>query len=548
MAMVTIMGLTNQSVTKSQHLIRLLSSILLLSGSFAYADIEVKPKITASSYAYWYQAKQESSGTDRGLAFMLTPSITINRDSSNMKTSLFWQEEMLWYHDAQRSQQSGQTYNINNVVNAFNQRVSWGLRAARGYQVRDSKQGVFADIVTNSENLATTKNYGTNVNFTTLRGAATKANLSLSYDIYNVEGTTLGIDDSYSNDNYRGAVNLGSASRSGLFFWHLDGNYNLTERESYDNFESARANALIGVPLFGPVSAIARGVYERNDGSNDFLNEFRAYGAGVEVKLGKVSWVNVTWNRSSLSNEAVDTATLEIEDDEYLAMELFLAPSRRTSLSMSVDKRYFGRSMTLQGQYNLRFISIRLSASDTVRTQSQLDAEFEDLGIFVCPNGSTDLSDCFRPPTQHYIPGAGESYQQVSQYNPELNEFITLSRNVSLNIGYSKNKLSLNANASTGEDEYVETQRLNRRHTLSIQGTWRLYSDLSANAEASFYRLDYTNDDRIDDNLLASLGLTYALSKKVELKLDGRHIRRDSSLANADISETRLGISMSYEF
>lgn len=552
MGMVITMVLTNRPkiryVLNQTALTVIAMALLLLTGNSARAQVKLEPKISANSYAYWYQDQQLSNDTDRGLALVLTPEIRLTRTGPNVKTSLFWQDEAIWYRDAQRSQQSAQTYKASNIVSFFNKRVSWGVNAAGGYQIRDTQQGVYADIVTSAENLAKTKNYGTNLNFTTLKGGQTEANLALAYNVFKSDGSIIGQYDGYSNDSYRGKLNLGSSSRSGAFFWRLSGNYNLTERENYDNFESGQANAIIGLPVLSYLSLLLRSSYERNEGSTMYLNEFTSYGAGAELKLGRASWLNVTWNKSHLTNVAVDMLNLDAIDDEYIAGELFLAPSRRTSLSFSIDKRYFGRTRALNANYNLRFISIRLAANDTVRTQTQLGAAFEDLGIFVCPDGSTDLINCFRPPTNNYIPGAGESFQQAGQFIPELSERIVLSRNILLAIGYTKNKLSLNISAGTGEDEYVETQGLIKRHNLSMQGLWKLYSDFTVNAEANFYRLEYSVDDRTDENMSASLGLTYAISKKTDLKVTTRHTRRDSSLDSLDISETRLGLGITYSF
>lgn len=549
MGMVITMVLTNRSPVKL-HLNKLLYStiVLLLVGPFAYADTKIQPKLSANTYAFWYQNQQISSGTDRGLALLLTPEISVIRTTPNVVTSLYWQNEAVWYKDAQRSQHSAQTYRISNIVSAYNQRISWGLNAAGGYRVRDSRQGIYADIITSAESLSKTRNYGTHLNFTTLSGAATQANLLLAYDTYTAEGSFLGEDDGYSNDSYSGVLNLASASRSETFFWQLNGNYNLVERDNFNDFKTARGSAILGLPVLSRLSLILRSSYEKNEGSLNFNNEFFSYGVGAELKFGKVSWLNVTWNKSRLKNETANQATANNQDDEYIAGEFFLAPSRRTSLSFSLDQRYFGRTMTLSGNYNLRYITIRLAATDTVRTQSQLIAGFEDLGIFVCPDGSFNLNDCFRPPTNNYIPRPGESFQQLGLFNPELSERVVLSRNLSLGVGYSKNKLSVNISANSGEDEYEESQELTRRHGVTMQALWRIYSDLNANLNASMYRFNYTDDERVDKNMSAEFGLTYFITRKTELSAEIRHVRRDSTLASADISETRLGLGISYAF
>lgn len=85
---------------------------------------------------------------------------------------------------------------------------------------------------------------------------------------------------------------------------------------------------------------------------------------------------------------------------------------------------------------------MRLRISDNVRTQNQFDRELEDLGIFVCPVGSTDLSSCFKPPTDKYMPVFGETLQQVRATNSELREELVEQRNVALTVVYSKNRLN----------------------------------------------------------------------------------------------------------
>jgi uncharacterized protein (PEP-CTERM system associated) len=549
MGMVITMVLINKLETK--HIIKKMiysTTLLLLMGQYANAETKVQPKVSANTYAYWYQNEQVSQGTDRGLALLLTPEITISRNRPNVKSSLFWQQEAVWYHDAQRSQQSAQTYRAENVITAFNQHVSWGVNARGGYRIRDSRQGIYSDIVTSSENLTKTKSYGTHLSFTTSSGATTQAKLSLGYDALTADGTFSGEDEGYSNKSYRGGLNLGRARRSDTFFWNLTGNYNQVDREVFNDFESSRANAIAGVPIWNGLSFILRSSYEQNQGSANFDNEFFSYGAGLELKLGRVSWVNVTWNKSRITRATEDMLDSSTRDDDYLAASLYLAPSRRTSLSFSLDKRYFGRTMSLQGNYNLRFLSIRLVGTDSVRTESQLTQEFESLGIFVCPDGSTSLIDCFRPPSSTYIPKVGESFQLFGIFHPQLSERIVLSRSVLLGVGYSKNKLSLNITASTGEDEYVEIDRFTRRHSLTMQALWQVYANLTANVDLSFYRFNYIESNRDDNNMSATFGLNYLYTPKLEFTADIRHVRRDSSLANADISETRLGLGVSYAF
>ena len=516
--------------------------------SSAQAETTFNPKISADAFAYWITDKTISNESADGLALQLTPEIRSSISTPNIQTSLFWQDEAIWYKDSQRSQHSAQSYNVSNRFSAFNQRVSWGVTAASSYQITDSRQGIYSDLITGSENLAKTTSYGTYLDFNTLRGAATKAHLRVSYANVVVGTAESNTNTGYKNENYAVDLNMGSDSRSRALFWNISGNARHTDRQQFDDFDSQLVNMVVGIPLFSQLSLLGRGSYEMNDNGSNYSNEFSSYGVGLQLKLGRASWLNVTYNRSDLSNDFLEDTDLQPGVDEYIATELFLAPSRRTSLSFSLDKRYFGRTMDVAANYNMKFFTIRLSASDTVRSQSVVDQQFEDLGIFVCPNGSSDFNDCFRPPTSSYTPGAGESFQQVSQSNPELNERIILNRNAAIALGYSKNRLAVRLNIGVGEDEYVETNQLTRRNTLALSSSWKFSTKLKGVLEANYYQFDYVEQDREDKNMSLAIGLTNQLSKHVELTFNLRRTARESSVFELDMSENRIWFGGSYAF
>jgi uncharacterized protein (PEP-CTERM system associated) len=506
-------------------------------------EMQITPKIGASSYAY--QVEQfDSNGTDEGMAIELSPSIDFFMSSKVLQTRFSWQHESLFYEDSQRRNRSFDEFAFNNILSLFNERLTWGVNARNSYQVRNTQNGIFSDKITAGGELSEATSYGSFVNLNTAAYSDLNAAMRLEYN--HSEYDQPSIDDglpAFDSDSYRAGVLLASRDRSKTAFWRLEGAYGKTQRQQLRDYDNRAAQALIGLPLSPRLSLIGRGSYEFTDNNNFYQNEFYAYGGGIELKLGRVSWVNVSINHSTTKQFEE-----EDEDNTYWATEFYLAPSRRTSLEGAYDRRYFGRTASLAGQYNIRALTMRLSVSDSVQTQTSLDRELTDLGIFVCPQGAIEFTDCFRPPNANYTPQPGESYQQVFDVGVELDQELVLRRSASLAVGYSKRRLSLNLLLNVSELEYIERIEEQNSRSVSIQTGWRLSEQASINAALRVFQIDYQFADRKDDNILLSVGYNLTLSEHSDMSLSLRRTERRSTIDSFNGSENRVWLSYLYRF
>ncbi len=507
------------------------------------AEIEISPQIRASTYAY--QIEQfESNGAGDGAAIALSPSIDFLFNSKTLQTRFSWQHESMFYEDDQRRNRSYDEFAFNNIVSLFNERLTWGVNARNSYQIRNTQNGLFSDKITAAGDLSKATSYGSFINLNTASYSDLNAALRVEYN--HSEYDQPDIDDglpAFENDSYRAGVLLASRDRSRTAFWRLEGAVGKTQRQQRRDYDNRAAEAVVGLPLSSRLSLIARGSYEFTDNNNFYRNEFSSYGGGIELKLGRVSWVNVSVNKSNIKRFDEDD-----EENTYWATEFYLAPSRRSSLEGSYDRRYFGRTASLTGQYNIRALTARLSVSDTVRTQTSLDRELTDLGIFVCPIGTTEFTDCYRPPNANYIPQPGESYQQVTDVGVELDQELVLSRSTSFALGYTKRRLSLNLLLNVSDIEYVERNDEQTSQSVSLQTGWRLNERSSINAALRIYKLDYQFADRKDDNILLSAGYDLTLSEQSEMSISLRRTERNSSIDRFTASENRVWLSYRYSF
>ncbi len=510
------------------------------------AEVQIKPAVTASGYGFWLRQDETGGGLDKGLAALLSPTLGINATGKQLSSALSLKNESVWYDDSQRSHKSLSSYNWRSQLTALDERFRVGLSASSAHRIRNSQAGVFSDIITGSDNLSKTSSLGANLGLST--GASADVYSRLGLDYRRLRSDTPELDDgigNFANDAYTTTLAMGSADRQSALFWQASGSYRKTDRESGESFTAKQAAATGGVPLYRNLSAIVRGSYDNNEAGRSYNNEFVSYGAGLEYKIGRASRISVSRNRAVItSNSSPD---LEVRET-YTAAEVFLAPSRRTSLSYTLDRRYTGRTAVMQGSYQLRFLSLRLSLSDTVQTLSTLDEVTEDLGIFVCPDTAAQFSDCFRPPTNNYQLQTGESFRQLFGTELELSEQIINRRSASFAAGYNRNRLALNLLVSRSEDDYVESGRQSERDTISLQSSWQLTPHASLLLNARYYDIDYGTEQRADKNLSLEGGIKYQLNSRADVSAMFRRIERDSTLASRDISEDRVWLSLSQRF
>ncbi|MBZ9611714.1 TIGR03016 family PEP-CTERM system-associated outer membrane protein [Rheinheimera maricola] len=525
--------------------LRLIWLVVALPTSISAADIEVKPVIETSTYGFWLREEQTGGGLDKGVAALVSPSLAVNVTGKNLSSVLFYKNEAIWYDDSQRSHKSLAQYSLSNVFTGYDGRVRFGLTADSQHQIRNSQQGVFSDIVTGGENLAKTRTHGATLDFATRRNATVNARIGLAYSDLTSEAPEA--DDGLAdfNNKFKSAdILLGTAERQSPLFWQINGNYAKTDRDEQQDFVKKRLDAIAGLPLLPHLSVIGKASYEQTNNLQQYASEFSSYGTGLELQFGRKSRINVTRNRSERTIDG--PIREEIIEEEYTATEVVLAPTRRTSLSYASDKRYYGRSTEMSGEYNLRFLTMRLSVTDRVETQSFFQQTTEDLGIFVCPAGAGEFSDCFRPPTNNYELEAGESFQQWFNNDVELSDEIVKRRSENFSIGYSKNRLTLNFQLSNSDDEYVESERFSERKTQSLQSVWRLSEQSDLLLTLRNYEINYRTEQRKDRNKSLEIGVITQLNEHSDVSASVRRTSRNSSINSFDIEENRVWLTYRY--
>lgn len=512
----------------------------LVSASVIAGDWQLKPNLLVDTYGY--QLKQSATDEwDKGAAAALTPDVALLFDSKNLVSVLGWQQKYIFYKDEQRSDRALDYINFDTRLSAWDNRVMWSVSANKDYRIRNSQRGIFADEITGYADLSKTRNLSSSLLLRSAQHKRTQTSLSLT--ARQVKSDSPENDDAlgnFNNELYAAAFSVGKQRRGNEFYWQLNSSYSQNERDIGSNLTSKNADVSMGLPLHRSVSWVNRARYETND-LTSYTNEFRSIGTGLEYRFGNVSYLNATYNRYTQQQ-------LEETSDGYWAFDMLLAPTRRSSVQVTLDRRYYGRSVEVSGNYRLQHLSARLTYNERVTVNNGLEQELVDLGFFVCPGGSTNISDCFLPPTANYQLAAGESLQNFVVADIEITESVVLRKGGSLNLAYDKNRLALGLNLTHTEDEYVENDRLNKTKAMSLTGRWRLTPLVTLSSEINLYELEYSFEQRTDKNIQLKAGAKVELNAHSDVAVNIKRVKRNSNQAQYDMQENRVWLSYAYRF
>ena len=540
--MATTIQVQNKSPLRTASVNKLVVAVSLALTAVlpVQANSSFTPKVGITGHGYQLDLPTEPD-KQRGGALEVEPAVSWRYQGPNLLTRLNVSHQRLWYSDDERDDMSFNEYLVQNVVSGFDRRLRWTVDASQRYTVRSGGGGaIFRDRITNPGELSKTRRYGTAIALETAQHKEAQFALDLSARKVNSQRPEQDDDlGDINSEQYNLSLRTSRHHQYGGIYWRGGANVTRTEREQRSRLTRDSADLMFGIPLFPSLAWTLQGRYEQNNVRNSaFTNEYATAGTGLEWQFGRVSRINVNYN----------TVLTGRDDGNFVSADFLLAPSRRTSLSGYWDRRYFGRTAQMSGQYNLRFLTMRLSYTDRVSTRNFLETELIDLGVFVCPDDATDIGDCFNFPGAGYELGVNEQLQQFFDVDTLIRDDVILNRQGAVAIGYNKNRLTVGLNLSSSEQRYQELDRVDRRHNASLQTSWRLTPHSSLRANVRAYQYDFGNNNRQDKSWQYELGWSRDLSSASDINLTARHSRRDSNNDDFDYRENRLILNYNYRF
>lgn len=523
----------------------------------AVADVKITPSLSTSTYAY--QVEVGDSGTDEGLAQAITPGLILTYSTPWLKSSFSVDQMALFYKDAQRENSTYTNYRLSNTASFLRNQLAFQLGSNQSYRSTGGQFTNYVDEVTNSGNMAKVINNSAGMSYSNQAvewfNASIKLNASESRSDQVVE-PIFDEQDPFNRDlnvqRLTAGVELKSEDRNRKFFWGFDADASKTGRKENEDLYNRRGYGVIGVPFFWRVSMIGQGSYESNSRLTDVNSLFGGYrnyhsiGGGLEWKITDRSWWNVTFNK--------------VNDQEgrreYIGTQFSLQPSRRTKLTGSLDRRFFGRSAEVTGSYNLQHLTMQVSVSDSVNSLLSLNGDNPEYGLFVCPPGlAPGLANCYQPPTAQYRPQPGESVYNLMLPGQELSELVVVRRNANYTLGYGFSRLKLQLQLGQRRDIYLERDAEVEDRYINATTSWQLSQRNSVSLSSSYSRIDYQLEQslpgtgrREGTQATNTLAFNRQINPDVTGALSVRRVDVNFAGESLDYQENRVHFDLNFKF
>jgi len=519
------------------------------------AEIKITPTLTLQSYAY--QVKEAGNGTDEGLAQEITPSLNIAYQSAWLQSSIDIEQMAIVYKDAQRENSTYSNYRIGNNALFLRDQLSIQLGSQQSYRSTGGQLSNYVDEITSKGDMAKVvgHNAGLTYNSQTIDWFKTKINVnaaeSRSDQVIEPFFDEL---DPYRQDlnvqTLNGSIEVESASRNRKFFYGFRADGTKTGREQNEDLYNRKGFGVIGVPFFWRIAMIAQGSFESNsrlENVNSLFEGYRNYhsvGGGLEWKITNRSWWNITYNK--------------VNDQEgrreYVGTQFNFQPSRRTKLSGSLDRRFFGRTAEVSGSYNLKHLTMQLSVTDSVSSLLGLNQDDAQYGLFVCPPGVVPgLNNCFQPPTAQYRPQPGENYYDILLPGQELSEQMVIRRNANYTLGYAFSRLRMQFQLGQRRDIYLQRDAEIDNQYINLSGTWQLSQRNFLALSSSYSKIDAVlGDTRLNfgERQGTQATNTLTLERKINPDLNGtlglRRVDANFDGVSLDYQETRVEFGLKF--
>ncbi len=523
----------------------------------AVADVKFTPSLALSTYAY--QVEVADFGTDEGAAQSVTPGVNLSYTNPWLKSSFNIDHMALFYKDAQRENSSYTNYRLNNTASFLSNQLVFQLGSNQSYRSTGGQFSNYVDEVTNSGDMAKVINNSTGMSYSNQKIEWLQTSLKLNASENRTDQVVEPLFDNQNPLNQdlnvqrlTGTFEVKSADRNRKFFWGMQADASKTGRKQSDDLYNRRGYGIIGIPFFWRVSMIGQGSYESNSRLTEVnslfggYRNYRSLGGGLEWKITDRSWWNVTFN----------TVNEQGGSRDYIGTQFSLQPSRRTKLTGSFDRRFFGRTAEVSGSYNLQHLTMQLSVSDSVNSLLGLNGDNAEYGLFVCPPGlAPGLANCYQPPTAQYRPQPGESYYNIVLPGQELSEQVVVRRNVNYTLGYALSRLKLQLQLGQRRDTYLERNAQVDDQYINATTSWQLSQRNNIALTSSYSKLDYQLAEDLPGigtrkGTQASHTLTFNRQINPDLtgSLSARRVDVNFEGAVLDYQENRLHFDLNFKF
>lgn len=557
------MGTTTQnakySVMTTPRISLLRNGIVLALASTASQiavanQLDVKADVSAD--AIFQQVSSETAGRGDLTTLTLDPSVTGLYTSRTFSGT--------WSGKLTHLERSNNDDSVTNDYATYQYTTQWrpidrfltlSASGVLNYQNTNTANFLISDYFTNSEELSKTRSNRLAASVSMMQGDWVRGQGQLSYSDVQSEQSRFN-NFALNNDTYGAQGSLQNGDEARLFIWNVQGSYQVTKRSQADqgDFISRNGTASVDTMLLENVgirltaSHEANQISDRNDTSSR-TRQYNSAGIGLTYRQSSNRYISLTANQYDSENE-------DDSGNTFIGVDMAWSFSERTSVAMQYGRRFYGESGSASFNYNTKHFRSKFSYSEDITNTSRLLATPENLGVFVCPTGSTAIADCFQPNSLTYTPQEGEQLVQLATQNLELNDNVILQKSGALNLGYDFSRVKLGMDWGYSRNEYLDLDRLTVTYSAGVNLSYKLgsYTNLTSKLRyANIEQRSATLDSGTSDNWTSSVAIERELGKHLRTNFTFSYLDKSGDLANngqygANYQDRRVSVGITYKY
>ncbi|MDT0582618.1 TIGR03016 family PEP-CTERM system-associated outer membrane protein [Brumicola blandensis] len=337
----------------------------------------------------------------------------------------------------------------------------------------------------------------------------------------------------------------------------LNTSFAITDREEQGDYTNRLADVALSYRVKGNIGVIVTGTHEANQVASEseafsLLRDFNSIGAGIIWRESDNKAIALTWNRA-------DNESVEVDEDNngYIGVDINWAFNPRTQVSADYSRRFFGESGSFSFQHRIKRFRTQIQYTEEVTSFSQLIADPNNLGVFVCADGINDLASCFQPSSLNYQLAPNETFVQFSDQNSEINDELILRKGLSWQVGTQQRRTSVSLSGRYSTNEYLESDRLSRTYSASTSVSFNIgqKTNIRWTTDAAFTDDILEGDSGSSDVYSSELSLTRKLGRYFDLSLDfsyldrtteGRVVGGTATGLTGDLQDRRISLNLKY--
>jgi uncharacterized protein (PEP-CTERM system associated) len=448
--------------------------------------------------------------------FIVRPQLSLNFTSK--RANAFWRAT----HNnvSRRLEDADVTNNYTNYAyggsfTAIQNLLTFTASGALNYQSASANGFLVDSFLLNAENLTKTRANRFGADFTLPRGDYFGHSSQINYSTTESERR----ENSFNQLN-SDILSINTKTYTGndfeRFSAQVDSSFSVSDRSVNGDYTNRRLGGSMSYRFISNLGFLVTANHEANQvkSENDVFSnvrQFNSAGAGLVWQQAENKFISLTWNRA-------DSDAVEADEDNegFIGANVNWQFTPRTQVSADYTRRFFGESGNFSFQHRLKKFRTQITYSEEVTTFSRLIAEPENLGVFICTDGISDLAACFQPSSLNYQPQPNEQFVQFSVQNPVINDDIILRKGLSWQLGTELRRTKLSLSGRYFTNEYLEVDRLSRTYSASTSLAFAIGQKTN---------ISWTTDAAITDDIFeGAKGTSEVLSTKLSLDRDmGRY-------------------------